>query len=122
MPNLFGVDIASLVGQYIGPGLVDCTLHTIAWGARDVGDPGLGLARTETNVTCKGVLVDYDDRDMENTLVEDGDRMVLLVTTTLSGYVPVTGFQITIEGNRYNVIRVRRDPAAATYTCQVRTT
>jgi hypothetical protein len=33
---------------------------------------------------------------------------------------PLPGWAVTIEDVRYNIVRVRRDPAAATYSLQVR--
>lgn len=121
MPNLFGIDIAGIVAREIGPGLVACTIHRVTWGDRDASDPGAGLAVAEDDITCKGVLTYFDIKDMDGTLVEENDRLVIVITGTMSEEVePVPQWAVTIEGRRYNIVRVRRDPAAATYSLQVR--
>lgn len=117
---LFGIDIAKIVDQNISAGLLDATLHSFTYGDRDPENPGLGIPRVEVSTACKGVLTFYDDKDIDGTLVKRGDRLVLLIGETLGGVVPVEENDVTIEGRRYHVIEVRRDPAAATFSLQVR--
>lgn len=121
MPKLFGIDIAGIVAKEIGPGLLDTTIHKIVWGARVSG--GAGLTVTESDITCKGVFSFFDVKEWDSTLVEENDRLVLIMTETMSEVTePVPGWAVTIEGTRYTIVRVRRDPAAATYSMQVRAT
>lgn len=121
MPNLFGIDIAGIVAKEIGPGLRDVTIHRETWSARDPSNPGAGLGITEDAITCKGVLSFFDIKDMMGTLVQEDDRLVIVIVGTMSTVVePVPGWAVTIEGVRYDIVRVRRDPAAATYSLQVR--
>lgn len=121
MPNLFGIDIAGLVSKNIGPGLPAATLTKITQGSRTTGSLTGGANPTSTAHSCKAVLSDYNDYQMSNTVIQTGDRKVLILTNTISGgVVPAMGDKITIEGATYNIIRAKRDPAAATYECQVR--
>lgn len=121
MPKLFGIDIAGIVAKEIGPGLVDATIHRMTWSDRDPADPGAGLAIVEDDISCKGVLSFFDIREIDGTLVEANDRLVIIIVGTMSEEVePVPQWAVTIEDKRYNIVRVRRDPAAATYSLQVR--
>jgi hypothetical protein len=123
MPKLFGIDIAGIVAKEIGPGLVAATIHRQTWGDRDSADLGAGLSITEDDITCKGVLTFYDIKEIDGTLVEENDRLVIIIVGTMSEEVePHPTWGITIEDRRYTVISVRRDPAAATYSLQVRAT
>lgn len=118
---LFGVDIASIVAREIGPGLLDATLTVVTSGDRDVANPTLGQAKTEIQHTGKGFIEDYTDSQKDNTLIQKTDRKVILIANTFEERpVPKTADKITIEGTTYNVVKVKRDPAAATYICQVR--
>jgi hypothetical protein len=121
MPSLFGIDIAGIVAKEIGPGLVATTIHRITWSDRDPSDPGAGLTLVEDDITCKGVLSFFDIKDVDGTLVEEDDRLVIVIVGTMSEVVePLPAWAVTIEDVRYNIVRVRRDPAAATYSLQVR--
>lgn len=123
MPKLFGLDIKGLVAQNLGPGLLPVTVHQVTWGDRVASAPDEGLDLTETDITCKGVLTFFDAHDFPGTLVEENDRLVIVLVGTMSTEVePLPGWAVTIEDVRYDIIRVRRDPAGATYSMQVRST
>lgn len=122
MPNLFGIDIATQIGSATGPGLLACTLHKRSAGTRTGGQLSRGNNPTETDYAARGVVDDYSDREVNESLVQAGDRRILLLGSTIdSGAVPETGDAITIEGTKYEIVGpVKRDPAAASYTCQGR--
>lgn len=120
MPELFGIDIAALVAQEIGPGLKDVTLSVVTPGIRNPNEPTAGVNSTIVSHIGKGVVLDYEDSEVDGTIVQRGDRQVLLIADTFPNVVPSTTDRITAEGRTYNVINIERDPAAATYTCQVR--
>ena len=121
MPKLFGIDIAGIIAKEIGPGLVDATIHRQTQSDRDPSDPGAGLPVTEDDITCKEVLAFFDIKEIDGTLVQEDDRLVIVIVGTMSEEVePLPTWGVTIEDKRYTVIRVRRDPAAATYSLQVR--
>lgn len=120
MPILFGVDIAGIIAKEIGPGLLDAVLIVVTAGARG-SNPTSGTNPTEKSIGGKGFIEDYRDKDIDGTLVKKGDRKITLIANTFPGLpIPVQGNKITIENATYTITGpVKRDPAAATYTCQV---
>lgn len=120
MPNLFGIDIAGIVRDAIGPGLPALTLVKVSKGARPV-DPTIGLVSTETRYPGKGIVDTYSDGLVDGTRVKLGDRRVLLIAKSLPlGIFPVPDDLIEAEGDTWTIVQVSRDPAEATYDCQVR--
>lgn len=133
MAKLFGVDIAAELNKGLGPGLLDATLTVVIPGTRTPGDLTSGTNSTTTTHTCKGFVEEYNEFQIGGTanarssatfagsLVERGDRRVILLGDSISpAVVPTPGDRVTIEGNTYNIVNVNRDPAAATYSMQVR--
>lgn len=121
MPSLFGIDIAGIIGDNLGPGLLPATLIKVTPGTRTPGSLTGGANATTASYSARGILVEYDDKEIDGTLVVKGDKQVLLLGATIaSSKIPVPGDSVTIEGYTYNIIKVSRDPAAATYSCQVR--
>lgn len=122
MPKLFGVDIAAIIDGAMSSGLLPATLHSVTPGVRTPGDPTAGTNPTTADLACRGIQDDYNTNEIDGTLVRVGDRKILLIGNSIVGLVvPKPSDQITIEGTRYTVIRVERDPASATYLCQGRT-
>lgn len=121
MPNLFGIDIAGIIGNELGPSLLPATLIKVTASTRTPGSLTSGMNPTSLNYSVRGILSDYEDHQINGTLIVKGDKQVLLLGATIAGgQIPVAGDRVIIEGNTYNIIKVSRDPAAATYTCQVR--
>jgi hypothetical protein len=123
MPDLFGLDIAGIVADAIDQagGLLDVTLTKKTPGTRDPNDLTAGTHPTSTPYACEGVVSDYAARLIDSTLVATGDRRVVILGATLPpDIVPAPGDQVTIESLTYDVVRVTRDPAAASYELQVR--
>lgn len=118
---LFGVDIASIVDGAISPGLLPATLHSITPGTRTPGDPTAGTNPTTTDHAGRGIIDDYDEKEIDGDVIRVGDRKILLIGNSIAGLtVPKPNDEVTIEGRRYTAVRVKRDPAAATYTIQAR--
>ena len=123
MPDLFGVDIKGEIADAFRGELVTATLTKVTPGTRDPANPTQGTSPTTSDFTAEGIIEDYADRNIDGSLVKVGDRKVLLIAGLIaSSQVPTPNDRITIEGSQYDVIRVERDPAEATYTCQVRRT
>jgi len=120
MPKLFGVDIAAEVNKGLGPGLLSAQLRKVLPGTR--GDTSTaGITSSVKRYPCKGMISDYADGKIDGTRIKSTDREVLLLGASIAGKkIPEADDEITIEGKTYTIIRVARDPAAATYTCQVR--
>jgi hypothetical protein len=121
MTKLFGVDIAAILNQSLGPGLLKMTLVRLTPGQRVDGDLTSGVHPSRKTYACKGVVVDYRLSQFDGDLVQKGDRRVLLLGKSLpSGIVPQSSDHIQAEGVEAEVVNVIRDPASATYDCQVR--
>jgi hypothetical protein len=123
MPDLFGLDLAGIVADAIDQagGLLGVTLTKKTPGTRNPADLTAGTNPTSTPYACEGVVSDYTTRLIDGTLVATGDRRILILGATLpAGVVPSSGDQVTIESLTYDVVRVTRDPAAASYELQVR--
>lgn len=120
MPQLFGVDIAGIIGQVIGPLVLPATLRKMILGTRS-GDLTDGTQPTHVDYAARGFIEDYKDKDIDGTLIRTTDRKITLLGATIaSSAVPEPQDTVTIEGKTFYIIKVLRDPAAATYNCQVR--
>lgn len=76
---------------------------------------------TETTYACRGMVSDYTEFQINGKNIQVGDRKILIIANTLAtGIVPVPDDHIVAQGETYLIIQVVRDPATATYLCQVR--
>jgi len=123
----FGInDMPKLIQDALGGGqaVVAATLHSRAEGARSGGITS-GRTIVETDYSCRG-FIDYQrTADLTGTLVEDGTKVIILLGNSINGgnTAPKPGDRITIEGVKYHIAddtEIDRDPASATYTCEVR--
>lgn len=117
--GLFGVNIASVLNQAMGSGLLSASLTKVVAGSRDPLNPTGGQQSTYTTYIGRGFVEMYAERDIDESLVEQGDRKIILLGASLSA-VPQTNDRLLIEGDEFRIVRVTRDPAAATYVCQAR--
>ena len=121
MPDLFGVDIAKAVNDGLGKGLLAATLTVVTPGTRTSGGLTSGTQPTTVDHTARGFLDDYEDRHIDGTVIQRGDRICVLLGASISGgAIPSAGDRVTIESETFNIVNVKRDPAAASYTMQVR--
>lgn len=118
----FGVDIAGEINANVSPGLpTTATLTKRTPGTRTPGQLTDGTQPTGTSATFKCVVSDYRAGQIDGTLIQTGDRKVLLIAESGSASLaPAAGDRLAVEGATYFVVSVGRDPAAATYACQVR--
>lgn len=121
--KIFGIQLDKVVNDSIkkAGGLPKLTLTVRTAGARTAGDPAGGTNSMEKDHNGNGIIEDYEDSQIDGTVVKQGDRRVLILGRSLpNGIVPSTNDSVTIEGATYTVVGVDRDPAAASYTCRVR--
>lgn len=120
--ELFGIDIAGIVAEEIGPGLLDVVFTNYQLGNRTAGDLSAGRAKTPTSYSCKGFWESYPTRLIDGEIILQTDRRAVLIGDTMpAGVIPKEGTQITIEGKTLAVVRLEsRDPAAAVYVFQCR--
>ncbi len=121
MAGLFGVDLPKILNGALGSNSLDATLVVVTPGTRTPGDPTSGTNPTTANKTAKGYVQDYDDFQVDGEMVQRGDRKIVLFADAIeSSAVPKTSDRITIESSTYDIVNVKRGPAAATYVCQAR--
>lgn len=118
---LFGVDIAKILSQSLGKGLLAVKLIKETPGARGA-DLTAGQALQAKSYNCRGFTEEYKLSELEGTGVQRGDKKILILGDTLpKGIVPVKDDRIECEKIIYVIMGVpARDPAAATYVCQGR--
>lgn len=118
--ELFGIDIAGIVAKEIGPGLLDAVLTKKTSGTRTSGNLTGGTNPVTTAHTAKGIKQPLTSL-RPDSIVENAVAAVLLIGDTISPVaVPAEQDLISIEGTSYTIVKIERDPAAATYTCQVK--
>lgn len=121
MPKLFGIDIAGIVNKAMGSGLPAVTLVKVTPGLRVDGSLTAGTNPSTNQFPARGFVDTYQDKAIDGTLIKQGDRKMLILGASIAGgQVPSQGDQVIAESRTYEVIDVKRDPAAATYECQCR--
>lgn len=122
--RLFGLNIAKIINDSIvqAGGLEEAILIKVSKGVRDTNNPTAALVGTKNSYSAQGVIINYTDKEIDNTLILRNDRKVILIAESIqSQKIPEMSDQITIEGVTYDIVgEVQRDPAGATYTCQCR--
>lgn len=123
--KLFGVNISGLIKQFVGPGVLSATLVKVASGTRTPGALSGGTNPTVTNYPCRGFIDSQRVAFANGTTVKAGNKVVVLIGDTIddgSGVAPAPGDRIIVEGTTYVIPEggtIDRDPAAATYACEV---
>lgn len=119
--NLFNANISGLVNSIISPFVLDAVLIKRTPGTRTPGSITGGTNPTETSYTAKGFVDFYDDDLIDETNVKTGDRKVTLIGDSIADLsIPENNDKVTIEGQTWTIVKVNRDPDAATYDCQSR--
>ncbi|MHA1859155.1 MAG: hypothetical protein ACTSUU_06890 [Candidatus Thorarchaeota archaeon] len=117
MPNIFGANIDREIANALGPLVFSLTLTKSEPSTRtDVTD---GRTNVETSYIGRGFIDDYRDSRIDGTIILTGDRVVTILGASIS-IVPEPEDTVNIEGQNWKIIKVARDPAGATYECQVR--
>lgn len=117
-----GVNIAKEVQAALGASLLPATLIS-----RTVAEPSAtnltGAPQvSESSNSCRAFLDTYDSRRFGETTIAQGTRVVVILGASLpTGVVPKPEDRVTIEGDTFVLTGpVVRDPASATYTCEIR--
>lgn len=118
MADLFGVDIAGILNEAMGEGLLDGVLFQPEIGVRTAGQLSKGPDLTYTTLTFKGFaeIREYDGRDQALIGIIDAE-VGILGDSISGGAVPKVGDLASIDGGRYTLRRVNGDPARAMYLC-----
>ncbi len=124
--ELFGVDIAGIIADNIGDGVLDVTVTRMIDGTRDPDNPTAGVPKVPQQFDCKGFWEDYTTQPPPGIELKLGDRKLILIGDTIPvGGIPERGDAATVhetagDSTLYVVQLQSRDPAAAVYTFQCR--
>jgi hypothetical protein len=124
--ELFGIDLAGILADALGDGLLDVTITRYVYGERDPNALTRGRSRTPVIFECKGFWEDYADDAPPGITVEVGDRKAVLLGDTIpAGGIPQKNDMITVheeagDSSLYVWLLQSRDPAAAVYVFQCR--
>lgn len=77
------------------------------------------VTRTETSTTLSGVFMDYTNREIDGEVIRPRDQKFLFRQALLA-VAPTLNDRIVRSGKTWEVFGVEQDPAAATWTLQVR--
>lgn len=123
MSDLFGIDVAGIVADEMGDGLLPATLKKIKTYTPSTRDPTGPPRTTSEGHSCSGVRLELSQFDRTLDVAKLSSAKVMLLAGTLpAGVEPETGDQITIDGATKTIVEdgVKCDPAKATWTCYVR--
>lgn len=117
--DLFDVDIAGLVAEHVGPGVLEAMITRTPKGARQVGNlTGGPVAGAPLSWQCRGFWEDFTGQPPPGVELELNDRKAVLIGDTIpAAALPLRADDaITIEGQTlYMVKLLARDPAAAVF-------
>lgn len=95
------------------------SLVKVTPGTRTPGALTAGTNPTTTSYAAKGWIDDFDNHEIDGTIVIVGDRKIMLLGASIAGgKTPSPDDQVIIAGSKYRVRRVMSDPANAVYVCQ----
>lgn len=117
MPDIFRAGIAKEINKGLGSLVFDAVLTKSRPSTR--GDLTGGVNSVTTEYKGKGFVDDYENSRIDGTIIQVGDRKVVLLGASFS-VKPETDDTVLIEGDTWTIVRVTRDPAGATYECQAR--
>lgn len=123
MAELFGIDIAGIVGDAMAGQLHAVTVTRYTEGERDPDNLTGGRPREPATVTgIDGFWEDFTRDPPPGVTVELGDRKAVLIGDSIpAGGHPVRNDAITIEGKTLFMVQLlARDPASAVYVYQCR--
>jgi hypothetical protein len=106
--------IARTVGNAFRSIFLDATLTRAGATTGPDYDPTPG---TPVTYACKTIIEAYSDYYKANGLVDEKDRKVLILATSLSTR-PKTADRITVSGTTLTIQEVSTDPAEAVWNCK----
>lgn len=127
MTSIFESEVANIIGGALAPHFLDGVLSRDSVSApTDPFDPSTGTPSTAT-YTCKALHEEYGVGYKQASLVNSGDRKVMILATSLATE-PQPGDRITIRGQTFTIVpantagqnAVTTDPAKAVWNCRCR--
>ena len=130
MPDLFanlGINIPALIHQNLSASLYPASITRKTAGARDPSNIAGGRNPTVLTVSGRGFADEWNDYAQAQSLVQKGDRKIVLVVNSFPNGTPrpVVDSEITVEDNNgvattYRVASespkgISQDPSGATW-------
>jgi hypothetical protein len=114
--SYLGEEISSIINEELKDLVYSATLDKITPGTRTAGSLTSGTNPTTISHSCKGYISTFNDTQFPNTLVQNGDRAVVLLADSLT-VIPAPGDKVTIQANTYTIREkgVERDPSTSIY-------
>lgn len=82
-------------------------------------EPWEPAAKIKTEYSAKGFVTDYNERMIDGTIVQRGDKKVILLAGSCTTK-PEPGDSVLIDSKYMTIVNVSTDPASASYSIQVR--
>lgn len=122
MSKFLGVNLPKILNQAMGKLVRQGKLVKITAGARDPNDLTAGQVSSKKNYPVNGFFDEFKLTDNPDNEAQIGNKKIVLFGGSLpAGIVPELNDLIVMENQTYIIDGpVTRDPAAATYTCEVR--
>lgn len=118
--NLLDGSIPKALTKALGTLFYDAVLIHDVYPAPNEETPWVKEAPVPQRYACKAAITSYSDYSLANSLVQVGDRKILILATTLLIEPAVTD-RIEIRGDTYTVVApVKTDPVKAMWVAQGR--
>lgn len=116
---LFGSLAADVYAAFKNTLAYNITLHSVSESEASSGS----ITETETDVTGKGIIVEYGDKFRFEGVVPDGARRAVLFQPAYSTapklHDRMTPTQGPFSGQKMVISKIAEDPAGATWDCMV---
>lgn len=114
--------LARQIGRAFASIFYEATVNRTVMGAPvNPAEPWTPGPPTTVNYPCKGMVDEYSDYAIANSLVDAQDRKILILATSLA-ITPTDGDTVTIRGATYRIVPpVTTDPALAVWELRGRT-
>lgn len=125
--GVYGINLSGEINKHLGPAVLPATLIKVTPGTRTPGQLTGGTNPTTTSYACRGFIDSQALRSQPNAgLAIDGRKVAVLIGDSIANgtVAPEPLDKIVLEGVTYIIPeggKVDRDPAAATYTCEIAT-
>lgn len=90
--------------------------------SRGVYDPATGTTSgtTTTIAVPDAIVAGYSEQQIDGTVIQAGDRRVMIRADRLTAVTPTPDDNITFGGKAWEIVSMRIDPAAAVWIFQCR--
>lgn len=124
MSKYLGIDIKAILAKVVGPKVDSLTFYKAFGFTRTTGSLTSGRNVEVEAFACKGYVARNDDYDMYASLVNRGDKKIVILAGTLDETVtPDADDYVTdSDGQWYTIVAVKNDSSDAEYILEARET